>query len=433
MKLFGGKHAGSHSAPEPKPVEQKSAPPKAADRKERFLDSLSAFLNRGGWKKFRKPLIIIGCILLLALIVIIGYSIWEKPPETVQEGPIVVETPKPAVSEVPYIAPEETQEPEPEETPEPTPEPDPRKKDCYTFLLLAYDQIGANTDTIIVGRMDIANGTIDLVNVPRDTLVNVSWGVKKINTILASERNDIETFIAHLSKVIGFNVDCYAIADIQAVEKLVDCIGGIYYNVPRSMDYDDPSQNLHIHIPKGYQLLGGADAVKVLRFRVGNDGTGYANGDLGRINTQQDLLKSLAAQMLKLGNIPNMDQAIEIFQTYVRTDLTANNIAFFLREFLMMGQDGIRFHTMPGDGISIRGGSYYQLKPEETLLLINEYLNPFNEEVALEHLDLLQSQGSLGVVSTTGQSIPITSFYDFSTYVAPTANAAAPAAEESGE
>ena len=142
---------------------------------------------------------------------------------------------------------------------------------------------------------------------------------------------------------------------------------------------------------------------------------------------------SLAAQMLKLGNIPNMDQAIEVFQTYVKTDLTANNIAFFLREFLMMGQDGIRFHTMPGDGVSIRGGSYYQLNPEETISLINTCLNPFNQEVTLEHLDLLQSQGSLGVVSTTGVAIPNTSFYDFSTYVAPTTIAAAPDAEESGE
>lgn len=427
MKLFGGK----------RPDKQNTEPVRNDIRRELFLDKLEAFLNRGGWKKYRKHLTAIACVVLAILLVIIGYSIWEKPPETAGEGLNITGTPKPAVSEMPLATPqppEATSTPEetPEPTPEPTPAPNERKDGCYTFLLLAYDQLGANTDTIIVGRMDTKNGTLDLVNIPRDSLVNVSWGVKKINTILASERNDMDRFIAHLGGVIGFTVDCYALVDINAVQKLVDCIGGVYYNVPRDMDYDDPTQDLHIHISKGYQLLFGEDAVKVLRFRMGNDGTGYVNGDLGRIATQQDFLMSIADQMLTLGNIPNIDKAIEIFHTSVETDLSANNIAFFLHEFLKMDKDNIRFHTLTGEGVNIRSGSYYALNVDDLVGTINSSLNPYYQEVTADNLDVLRKAEDGTIVSTSGEVIPTTSFYDFSTYVAPSVSAAGDTEESDG-
>ncbi|MBR6709870.1 MAG: LCP family protein [Clostridia bacterium] len=409
MKLFGGKQSGKRKKPAPK----------TPRKKERLLNFLTMLFNSSEWKKIRRGLVIVGCVVVLVLVGIIAYSIWEKPPEQVTDEPAAVMTPKPAVSDVPIVFPDETPPPSPEptETPEPTPEPVVRREGSYTFLLMANDQLDTNTDTIIVGQIDTENGTLDLVSIPRDTLVNVSWGVKKLSTVLTSERNDIDQFLVHLEKLIGFRVDCYALVDIEAVEKLVDCIGGIYYNVPRDMDYDDPQQDLHIHIPQGYQLLFGEDVVKVLRFRLGNNNSGYVNGDLGRIETQHDLLTTLAAQMLKLGNIPNVDEAIEIFQTHVKTDLTANNIAFFLREFLKIKEENIRFHTLPGEGVGIRGGAYFQLDPEGTLEIINTCLNPYNADFALEDLEILRALGTEGAASTSGEIIPITSFYDFSSYV----------------
>ena len=183
------------------------------------------------------------------------------------------------------------------------------------------------------------------------------------------------------------------------------------------MDYDDPTQDLHIHISAGYQLLTGENAVKVMRFRMGNDNSGYANGDLGRIATQQDLLKAMVAQFLKLGNIPNLSNALEIIQTYVKTDLTANNIAFLARSFLTMDRENVRFHTLPGTGISIRWGSYLQVNLEEWLPIVNDYLNPFYQEITAENLDILEYVNStVGATSTTGEVIPIDSFYDFRTY-----------------
>ena len=430
MKLFGdtGKHLHSQN-PKPDRAKRKETKPKSEKAGSAF--DLQAFLHAPFWKMLRIPAIILGCVILCALLVLLIYSIWERPPaqkqtdgpnmQTAEQSSVVTPAP-PQETSASAVIPAETAIPDaeaPEQTPGPTETPvkTGRKENCYTFVVLAYDQAYANTDTILVGRLDTDAGTLDIVNIPRDTLVNVSWGVKKISTILPLEKNDIDRFLEHLGDMIGFTADCYAVVNIRAVEKLVDCVGGVYYNVPRDMNYDDPSQDLYIHINKGYQLLTGENAVKVLRFRVGNDNSGYLNGDLGRIATLQDFLKTMAAQFLTLGNIPNLNTAIQIFQDNVKTDLSANNLAFFAREFLKLDQENIRFHTMPGTLISIRGGSYLEVVIDEWIEIVDEYLNPFYQAITLDNLDILQKNGNYGAISTTGEELPITSFLDFNQYM----------------
>ncbi len=448
MKLFGNTGKNEHvrkkdagmPASEPKPAEPAPQPEPAPApqpepprvRPEQKKAALSGFFHAPIWKKLRIPAIVLGAIIVLALLGILAYSIWEKPPEVKDtEGPRVqttvkpveetqrpvLETPEP--TEVPEETPEPTETPAPAETPEPVKTG--RRDGVYTFVILVYDQAFANTDTILFGRLDTEGGTLDLVNVPRDTLVNVEWGVKKVNTILPLEKNDIERAMEHYSDLVGFTPDNYAVVNLRAVENLVDCIGGVYYNVPRDMNYDDPTQDLHIHINAGYQLVNGENAVKIMRFRVGNDNTGYYNGDLGRIATQQDFLMTMASSFLTLGNIPNLPTAIQIFEDNVKTDLTANNIAFFVREFLKLDRENIRFHTLPSKLISIRGGSYLEIMLDEWTEIVDSYLNPFHQAITADNLNILKQNGPYGAISNTGEIVPITSFLDFDAYLQSTA------------
>lgn len=379
-------------------------------------------------KGFKRFLFGIGAVAVLAMALVIGYSLWEQAPDIRTDGPLSLSDENREAlgdAEAPVIQlpvsgqqqEDSGESPEDDSTAGQEMPENVRNTDCYTFVLAAYDQIGASTDTILVGKMDIKEGTLNVVSIPRDTLVNVSWGVKKVNTVMVYEDNDPERFINELSGILGFKVDCYAFVDIKAVEKLVDAIGGVYYEVPRNMDYDDPTQDLHIHIPAGYQWLGGEEAVQVLRYRVGNDNTGYANGDLGRIGTQHDFLMSIASQMLTVGNIPNLSKALEIFEEYVTTDLSVNNLAFFVREFLKLKPENVSFGMVPGEGIAIRSGSYYEIDVVAWTEMINARLNPFTVEIGLHNLDILDYNPQNGAVqSTTGEIIPYESFYDFSTY-----------------
>ena len=200
---------------------------------------------------------------------------------------------------------------------------------------------------------------------------------------------------------------------------MVDAVGGIVYDVPRDMFYDAPDQNLHIAIRKGLQRLNGEDALKVVRFRVGNQGTGYPNGDIGRIETQHGFLLAAARQMLSLGNIPNLPALIRIVVENVETDLKENNLVFYAQEFLKLDTENIRFHTLPADLVSIRGGSYMSIRLDEWLEMVNAYLNPFTQEITEKNVDILTTGNGRSFSSTTGSVPSLESFIDYNAYSNP--------------
>lgn len=360
-------------------------------------------------RKYRKLAVALACIVLFCIGAVIIAKIWIRPPEVKEGGLTARETP--AAEPTPAL----TAKPAP--NPTPTPEDTLRKPGTYTFLALGKDDAGLNTDTIMVGKLDTKNGTLDIVSIPRDTLVNVRWANKKINAIYANAgdgtQGSIEGMMEGVGAILGFPLDNYVLINIKAFEEMVDTVGGVYYDVPRDMYYDDPTQNLHIAIPKGYQLLDGEHALYVVRFRCGNNNSGYVDGDLGRIATQQDFLLSVARQMLTLGNIPNLPKLIQIMMENVETDLTGNNLAFYAQEFLKLDAENIRFHTLPADGVSIRGGSYMSIRVGEWLQMVNDYLNPFKQEVTEAHVDILTTANGRTFSSTTGVVPSLDSFFQY--------------------
>ena len=289
-----------------------------------------------------------------------------------------------------------------------------KSKDFYTVLVLGRDTGGGgNTDTMLLASYDVTNQKATVMSIPRDTMVNVSWSVKKVNTLYAADINSggngIDGLMDGLKDILGFQIDCYAVVDLNAFVQLVDAIGGVDYNVPIDMNYYDPTQDLYISIPAGQQHLDGEEALKVVRFR-----SGYATADIGRIGTQQDFLMSVASQMLTLGNIPNLPTFIDIFVNNVDTNLSAENIAFFARQFLQCKSEDIHFYTLPGNyGDSVKGLSYVSINIDEWLQMVNDYLNPYDKDVTEANVNILVHSYTSGFYSTTGYIAGgADSFYD---------------------
>ena len=172
--------------------------------------------------------------------------------------------------------------------------------------------------------------------------------------------------------------------DLTGFEALVDAIDGVDFEVPINMNYDDPYQDLHIHFNAGMQHLTGEEAMKVVRFRHNNDGSGYGNEDIGRMQTQQAFLKAVAQQTLTLSNLDKIDDFVKIFQQYVETDLTLGNLAWLGKEAISMGAENISFSTLPGEWHS----PYIYLDPDATLEVVNQYLNPYVEDRTMEDLNI---------------------------------------------
>jgi len=257
-----------------------------------------------------------------------------------------------------------------------------RKPDFYTILVSGMDDGNGLNDTNILVAVDAANNYIYGVSIPRDS--KAVWDSKshKINAVYNA--GGMEKLADVVSDQLGIPVDYTVLVDLQGFEALVDAIGGVDFYIPIDMDYDDPYQDLSIHFTKGMRHLYGADAMKVVRFRHNNDGTGYGSEDIGRMQTQQNFLKAIAKQTLTLSNVDKLDSFVKIFQKYVETDLSLGNLLWLGKEAIEIGTDSIDFSTLPGDWKS----PYIYLDQEETLALVNQYLNPYVEDRVPEDLNI---------------------------------------------
>lgn len=274
----------------------------------------------------------------------------------------------------------------PTESADPLPSAAARRPDCFMILVSGLDDGNGGSDTNILVRFDAGNGTIDLVSLPRDTLLHHEWRSNKLN--FAYAKGGTELLRQEVSNLLGVPVDYTVTVDLTGFIRLVDQIGGVDFEIPVDMDYDDPAQDLHIHFSKGLRHLNGQEAMEVVRWRKNNDGTGYATADIGRIGTQQAFLKAVAQKALTLNNVPAL---ADMFFSCVKTDsLTTGNLIWLGNEARKIGMDGVSFHTLPGNGAaSYHRESVYALDREATLALVNEALNPYVEPITADRLDIL--------------------------------------------
>lgn len=256
----------------------------------------------------------------------------------------------------------------------------------YTIVLAGLDDVSGNTDTLFVGRVDSQRRTIDLVSIPRDTYVNLPWAVRKINCVYTGTKNSggdgLEGLRGAVCSLTGFMPDCCVVVDTSTVISAIDIMGGVYFDVPFDMDYEDPEQDLSIHISTGYQLLNGQQCLQLCRYRKD-----YVNGDLDRISLQHSFLRSAAKQFITLGSVPELIKVAQLVASHTDSDLSAANVAFFLRCALQCRAEDIHIATMPNTPAEIDSLSYTFVDLEEWVAMLNEMLNPFDTPLSQENLD----------------------------------------------
>ena len=258
-----------------------------------------------------------------------------------------------------------------------------RKDDFFTILVSGLDDDNGGSDTNILVGFDAKNQAITCVSIPRDTGVYINGKSRKIN--YAYNLGGMEQMRQTVSDALGIPVDFSVEVNLKAFVKLVDEIGGVDFEVPLNMNYDDPYQDLHIHLQKGMQHLNGADALKVVRFRHNNDDSGYGTEDIGRIGTQQAFLKAVFQKML--ANPQKITAYAQIFSEYVKTDLAVSELAWFGQEALLMGMDKLSFSTLPG--VWSDRLNRWVIDQDAALELVNNGLNPYLIDRTLADLHLV--------------------------------------------
>ena len=272
-----------------------------------------------------------------------------------------------------------------------------RKEGVYNFLLLGKDVDSSNTDTLIVVSYDTVNQKIGMVSIPRDTAVTREWSsMPKINAAFHSKKAGPDVLKQEIKTTFGIPIDYYVHVDLQGFIALVDELGGVDIEVPLDMNYDDPTQNLHIHFKKGPQHLDGQAAMEAVRYRHDNKTTVNSNySDLDRTKLQQQVLTGLADKVISWGSITKVQSFLNIFNTYVKTDMGLKDMIYFATQGMKLNtSSGVRSATLEG-----RGDAYYrasawcmELNRESTVKLVNELVNPYTRDLTLKDMNLPRAE-----------------------------------------
>ncbi|MBD5638540.1 LCP family protein [Clostridium botulinum] len=214
------------------------------------------------------------------------------------------------------------------------------------------------TDTMLVVNYNPKTKNINMVSVPRDTRVTMNGKKIKINS--AHAINGVNGSIAAVENLLGIEINNYAKIDYEGFRKVIDAIGGVEMDITRNMDYDDPSQNLHIHFQKGTKVhLDGKKAEEFFRWRKNNNGTGFADGDLGRIENQHKFISKVVEKVKSPSIIPKIPNILSTIPDYVETDMSPEEIIKYGYAVTKGDKSSINMITLQGEAKYIGNVSYF--------------------------------------------------------------------------
>ena len=249
-------------------------------------------------------------------------------------------------------------------------------------LGISTDEEGALlTDTIMVASYNPNTQKATLLSIPRDTYTgntpSRATAYEKINSVY-SRHEDPQDVLDEVNEITGLNLEYYVIVKTEGFIKLVDAIGGVTFNVPIDMDYDDTSQDLHIHLKAGEQLLDGDKAEQLVRFRHNNDGSSYpeeyGDNDTGRMRTQREFIMAVIQQTAKVENIFKLGQILEVAQENVITNIDFNVAKDYIPYAVEFSTENLLTATLPGENTNknAAGTWIFVHDEDETAALIQE-------------------------------------------------------------
>ncbi len=254
------------------------------------------------------------------------------------------------------------------------------------ILLLGVDEGGMRSDTIMLASLNGRTGKLSVLSIPRDTRVQIGRGYQKINAAIGIGAQEVrkgnlkepeELSVQKVKLLTGLPIHYFMSVNFDGFIEIIDALGGVEFDVPFRMKYDDPVQNLHIDLKPGLQVLDGKQSHDFVRFRKGNAGyPGYATGDLGRIEAQQAFIKAFISQKVNARNLLKADEIFEVVCRNVRTNYTAKDLISHLGAIKRIDSDIMTMYQLPGAAQTIDGASYFICNSVKTQELVETVFMP---------------------------------------------------------
>lgn len=251
----------------------------------------------------------------------------------------------------------------------------------FYYCGISEDLDSKLTDTIMVCSYNPKTQRASMLSIPRDTFIGKNKqkanGFDKLNSVYSKEGPEEATEL--VEDITGMNIKYYVVVNNQVVIDLINTIGGVYFDVPIDMNYDDPTQNLHIHLESGYQKLDGDHAEQLLRFRHNNNGTSYpseyGDNDYGRMKTQREFMMETAKQTLKLKNVTKIKTIMTTIFQNIETNLTLDDVFPYVPWAVSFDTANISSNQVAGESKQYNKLWFFVHDEEETTKVVTNMTN----------------------------------------------------------
>ncbi|MGH4118835.1 LCP family protein [Clostridium sp.] len=243
------------------------------------------------------------------------------------------------------------------------------------------------TDTMILAHYNAEAKKLDLISIPRDTLIVINDRNQKINN--AHAIGGVELAVSAVEELLGIQIDYYGKINYEGFRSVIDAIGGVDMYIERTMHYDDRSQNLSINFKKGTTVhLDGKKAEEFFRWRKNNDGSGFANGDIDRIKNQQKFITKVMDKIKSPMIVVKIPSILSAIQKNVETNMDANDLLSYGSTFATMSSDDISMDTIEGVGEYINNISYFIYNEEASKEINSKLRNGSTQSIDKSNLKI---------------------------------------------
>ncbi len=273
----------------------------------------------------------------------------------------------------------------------------------------------ANTDTMMILRVDNTTNQISLVSVPRDMFVQIA-GTNNFDRINAAReyKNGRARLTSTIRDTLGIEIHHYIEVNFRAFKSIVDAIGGVPMNFKTHMiDW-----STGFDVPGGCSMLNGTLALAYVRSRhmevMGPDGQYHADlsADYGRVVRQQAFLMNMGRKAMYDG-LDSPVSALKIFATFTSDvgtsdSLSTDDLIGFANRMASIGLDNVHTYSLPVDGVrTLAGQDVLLLKLDAATPILNIFRGQWLPGDALPTGSGARHPGPLGELPVATTQPPV--------------------------
>jgi LCP family protein required for cell wall assembly len=346
-------------------------------------------------KKGKIVLLIVLFTILALLLGVVGYAVYAVKFHTPDTG---TDDPPPFATDGLFETEDTTSPPEtgtgtgtdtdtdtattPEETQRP--EPPKAKQNVYNFLVVGQDRVALNTDVIMLINLNATTHNINVLQIPRDTYIELSTYSGKINGLYAhyfvrngrNKKVALRMFADTLEQNLCIKIHNIVHINLDGVQQIVTALGGVDVNVvsPITLFYTDGTP---VFLDIGLHHLDGYLAEQFIRHR-----SSYIQADIGRMDAQKIFMSAVIKKVQQNFNVSTIADLAEIVFKNTTTDINLTDGIFYAKELLNIELEYINFMSMVGKGSMSNedgtGLSLYVMVRKNMREMINSYFNIYD-------------------------------------------------------